>query len=110
MAGFLAAIGSVDFAGGDVVHISSGISALVLAIILGRRRGYEHTTYRIHNIPSVVLGASLLWFGWFGFNAGSALKADGLAAHAFMTSAISAAAALLSWWFIDTMKRMEKRL
>ena len=76
--GFLAAIGSVDFAGGDVVHISSGISALVLAIILGRRRGYEHTTYRIHNIPSVVLGASLLWFGWFGFNAGSALKADGL--------------------------------
>ena len=58
--GFLAAIGSVDFAGGDVVHISSGISALVLAIILGRRRGYEHTTYRIHNIPSVVLGASLL--------------------------------------------------
>ena len=78
--GFLAAIGSVDFAGGDVVHISSGISALVLAIILGRRRGYEHTTYRIHNIPSVVLGASLLWFGWFGFNAGSALKADGLAA------------------------------
>lgn len=76
--GFLAAIGSVDFAGGDVVHISSGISALVLAIILGRRRGYEHTTYRIHNIPSVVLGASLLWFGWFGFNAGSALKADRL--------------------------------
>ena len=102
--GFLAAIGSVDFAGGDVVHISSGISALVLAIILGRRRGYEHTTYRIHNIPSVVLGASLLWFGWFGFNAGSALKADGLAAHAFMTSAISAAVALLSWMFIDTIK------
>ena len=102
--GFLAAIGSVDFAGGDVVHISSGISALVLAIILGRRRGYEHTTYRIHNIPSVVLGASLLWFGWFGFNAGSALGANGLAAHAFMTSAISAAAALLSWMFIDTIK------
>lgn len=72
--------------------------------LLGRRRGYEHTTYRIHNIPSVVLGASLLWFGWFGFNAGSALKADGLAAHAFMTSAISAAAALLSWMFIDTIK------
>ena len=102
--GFLAAIGSVDFAGGDIVHISSGVSALVLAIILGRRRGYEHTTYRIHNIPSVVLGATLLWFGWFGFNAGSALKADGLAAHAFMTSAISAAAALLSWMFIDVIK------
>ena len=102
--GFLASIGSVDFAGGNVVHISSGVSALVLAILLGRRRGYEHTTYRIHNIPFVVLGASLLWFGWFGFNAGSALKADGLAAHAFMTSAISAAAALLSWMLIDTIK------
>lgn len=102
--GFLASIGSVDFAGGNVVHISSGVSALVLAIILGRRRGYEHTTYRIHNIPFVVLGASHLWFGWFGFNAGSALKADGLAAHAFMTSAISAAAALLSWMAIDVIK------
>ena len=102
--GFLASIGSVDFAGGNVVHISSGVSALVLAIILGRRRGYEHTTYRIHNIPFVVLGASLLWFGWFGFNAGSALKADGLAAHAFMTSAISAAAALLSWMAMDVIK------
>ena len=102
--GLLAEIGSVDFAGGDVVHISSGISALVLAIILGRRRGYEQVTYRIHNIPFVVLGASLLWFGWFGFNAGSALAADGLAAHAFMTSAISAAAALLSWMFIDVVK------
>ena len=102
--GLLATIGSVDFAGGDVVHISSGVSALVLAIILGRRRGYEQVTYRIHNIPFVVLGASLLWFGWFGFNAGSALAADGLAAHAFMTSAISAAAALLSWMFIDVVK------
>lgn len=102
--GFLASIGSVDFAGGNVVHISSGVSALVLAILLGRRRGYEHTTYRIHNVPFVVLGASMLWFGWFGFNAGSALKADGLAAHAFMTSAISAAAALLSWMLIDVIK------
>lgn len=102
--GFLAAIGSVDFAGGNVVHISSGVSALVLAVLLGRRRGYEHTTYRIHNIPFVVLGASLLWFGWFGFNAGSALRADGLAAHAFMTSAISAAAALLSWMAIEVIR------
>jgi len=76
--GFLAAIGSVDFAGGNVVHISSGVSALVLATYLGRRKGYEKTSYRIHNIPFVVLGASLLWFGWFGFNAGSALAADGL--------------------------------
>lgn len=99
--GLLAELGSVDFAGGDVVHISSGVTALVLAIALGRRKGYERMTYRIHNIPFVVLGATILWFGWFGFNAGSALKADGLAAHAFMTSAISSAAALLSWMFID---------
>lgn len=102
--GFLAAIGSVDFAGGNVVHISSGVSALVLAIYLGKRKGYEKTSYRIHNIPFVVLGASLLWFGWFGFNAGSALAADGLAAHAFMTSAISSAAALVSWMLIDVIK------
>ena len=100
--GFLAAIGSVDFAGGNVVHISSGVSALVLATYLGRRKGYEKTSYRIHNIPFVVLGASLLWFGWFGFNAGSALAADGLAAHAF--SAISSAAALVSWMLIDVIK------
>ena len=102
--GFLAAIGSVDFAGGNVVHISSGVSALVLATYLGRRKGYEKTSYRIHNIPFVVLGASLLWFGWFGFNAGSALAADGLAAHVFMTSAISSAAALVSWMLIDVIK------
>ena len=102
--GFLAAIGSVDFAGGNVVHISSGVSALVLATYLGRRKGYEKTSYRIHNIPFVMLGASLLWFGWFGFNAGSALAADGLAAHAFMTSAISSAAALVSWMLIDVIK------
>lgn len=102
--GFLAAIGSIDFAGGNVVHISSGVSALVLATYLGRRKGYEKTSYRIHNIPFVVLGASLLWFGWFGFNAGSALAADGLAAHAFMTSAISSAAALVSWMLIDVIK------
>lgn len=102
--GLLAEIGSVDFAGGDVVHISSGISALVLAVLIGKRRGYEHTTYRIHNIPFVVLWASILWFGWFGFNAGSALGANGLAAHAFMTSAVSAATALLSWMLIDVLK------
>ena len=102
--GFLAAIGSVDFAGGNVVPIRSGVSALVLATYLGRRKGYEKTSYRIHNIPFVVLGASLLWFGWFGFNAGSALAADGLAAHAFMTSAISSAAALVSWMLIDVIK------
>ncbi len=102
--GFLASIGSVDFAGGNVVHISSGVSALVLAIILGRRTGYEHTSYRVHNVPFVFLGAAILWFGWFGFNAGSALGANGLAAHALMTSAISAATALLSWMLIDVIK------
>ena len=101
--GLLAEIGSVDFVGGDVVHISSGVSALVLAIILGRRKGYERVTYRIHNIPFVVLGATILWFGWFGFNAGSALGANGLAAHAFMTSAISSATALLSWMLLDVI-------
>ena len=101
--GLLAEIGSVDFAGGDVVHISSGVSALVLAIILGRRKGYERVTYRIHNIPFVVLGATILWFGWFGFNAGSALGVNGLAAHAFMTSAISSATALLSWMLLDVI-------
>ncbi len=102
--GFLAAIGSVDFAGGNVVHISSGVSALVLAIYLGQRRGYAKATYRTHSIPFVFLGAAMLWFGWFGFNAGSALKADGLAAHAFMTSSISSACALLTWMLIEVIR------
>lgn len=102
--GFLAAIGSVDFAGGNVVHISSGVSALVLAIYLGQRRGYAKATYRTHNIPFVFLGSAMLWFGWFGFNAGSALKADGLAAHAFMTSSISSACALLTWMLIEVTR------
>ena len=81
--GFLAQIGSIDFAGGNVVHISSGVSGLVLAILIGKRKGIEKRSVVPHNIPFVVLGASLLWFGWFGFNAGSALAADGLALHAF---------------------------
>ena len=102
--GFLAAIGSVDFAGGNVVHISSGVSALVLAIYLGQRRGYAKATYSTHNIPFVFLGSAMLWFGWFGFNAGSALKADGLAAHAFMTSSISSACALLTWMLIEVIR------
>ena len=100
----LEGLGALDFAGGDVVHISSGISALVLCILLGKRRDYEHVAYRIHNIPTVVIGASLLMFGWFGFNAGSALSANGLAAHAFMTTAASGAAALLSWMLCDIIK------
>lgn len=101
LGGFLAEIGSVDFAGGNVVHISSGVSALILCIVLGKRKDYDHAKYRIHNIPFVVLGASLLLFGWFGFNAGSALKANGLAVHAFMTTAFSAAAGMLSWMAMD---------
>ena len=102
--GFLAEIGSVDFAGGNVVHISSGVSGLVLALILGKRSGYGQISVRPHNVPFVVLGAFLLWFGWFGFNAGSALAADGLAVHALMTTNTSAAAGMLSWMLIDTIK------
>ena len=102
--GFLAALGAVDFAGGNVVHISSGVSGLVLAILLGRRRGVEHVSYRVHNIPFVFLGAGLLWFGWFGFNAGSALGANGLAAHAFLTSALASGTALLVWMLLDVAK------
>lgn len=99
--GFLAEIGSVDFAGGNVVHISSGVSGLVLSLILGKRHGSEQGNFLPHNIPFVILGASLLWFGWFGFNAGSALAADGLAAHAFLTTNTSAAMGMLSWMLID---------
>lgn len=103
--GFLGEIlGSVDFAGGNVVHISSGVSGLVLSLLLGKRRGYEKTAYRTHNIPFVLLGASILWFGWFGFNAGSALAADGLAVHAFLTTNTSAACGLLSWMAIDMIR------
>jgi len=96
-------LNSVDFAGGNVVHISSGVSGLVVCLLLGRRYGYEIHSYRIHNIPFVMLGMALLWFGWFGFNAGSALEANGLAAHAFMTTAISAATAMLVWMALDLL-------
>lgn len=102
--GLLAELGSVDFAGGNVVHISSGVSGLVLSLILGKRRGTEQGNFLPHNIPFVILGASLLWFGWFGFNAGSALAADGLAAHAFLTTNTSAAMGMLSWMLIDTVR------
>ncbi|MDR3153648.1 MAG: ammonium transporter [Deltaproteobacteria bacterium] len=97
-------LGSVDFAGGNVVHISSGVSGLVLCLVLGRREGYENFSYRIHNVPFVVLGMALLWFGWYGFNAGSALAANGLAAHAFMTTSIATAAGLLSWILMDVIR------
>ena len=102
--GFLRELGAVDFAGGNVVHISSGVSGLVACIMLGKRRGYGLMSYKPHNIPFVFLGAGLLWFGWFGFNAGSALGANGLAVHAFMTTNTSAAAALLSWMLIEKIK------
>lgn len=99
--GFLEEIGSIDFAGGNVVHISSGITGLILAIVLGNRRGYNKLEYRPHNIPFIVLGAGLLWFGWFGFNAGSALGANSLAVHALIVTHASAAMAMLSWMLIE---------
>ncbi|MGO5435864.1 ammonium transporter [Enterococcus cecorum] len=101
--GLLDAIGSIDFAGGNVVHISSGISGLVLAYVVGKRREYAQIEYRPHNIPFVVLGAGFLWFGWFGFNAGSALAADGLAIHALLTTNTAAASAMLSWMLIEKL-------
>ena len=102
--GFLRELGALDFAGGNVVHISSGVSGLVACIMLGKRREYGLASYKPHNIPFVVLGAGLLWFGWFGFNAGSALAADGLAVHAFLTTNTSAAMALLSWMLIEKIR------
>lgn len=99
--GFLKELGALDFAGGNVVHISSGITGLVACILLGKRREFGMTSYRPHNIPFVVLGAGILWFGWFGFNAGSALAADGIAVHAFLTTNVSAATALLSWMLLE---------
>ncbi|GEP66402.1 ammonium transporter [Clostridium beijerinckii] len=102
--GLISSLGAVDFAGGNVVHISSGISGLVACIMLGKRRGHGIIAYRPHNIPFVVLGVALLWFGWFGFNAGSALGAGPLAVHAFMTTNTAAAAAMLSWMLIEKVK------
>ena len=100
--GWLKGLGALDFAGGIVVHTSSGISALVLAILIGKRVGYGNgVTYRPHNMPFTVLGGALLWFGWFGFNAGSALGANELAAHAFITTNTATAAAGLTWAFIE---------
>ncbi|MSV25696.1 ammonium transporter [Selenomonas sp. WCA-380-WT-3B 3/] len=95
--GFLANLGALDFAGGLVIHILSGVSGLTLCILLGKRTGYGHTAMIPHNLPMTVLGASLLWFGWFGFNAGSALGANALAANAFVTSQAAAASATVSW-------------
>jgi ammonium transporter, Amt family len=103
--GWLRKLGALDFAGGTVVHISSGISALVCAIVLGKRKGYGHQPMQPHNLPMTVMGAGLLWFGWFGFNAGSALEANGLAASAFLATNTGAAAAALGWMFTEWMTR-----
>ena len=97
--GWLAELGALDFAGGTVVHISSGFSALALAIVIGKRMGFRDENMEPHNIPMTLLGAALLWFGWFGFNAGSALAADGLAANAFVVTNTAAAAGTLAWLF-----------
>ncbi len=97
-------IGALDFAGGDVVHISSGLTGLVLCLLLGKRRGFGMMNYRPHNVPFVVLGASLLWFGWFGFNGGSEFAADGIAALAVLNTVAASAAALLSWMLVERIK------
>ncbi len=99
--GWLRNMGALDFAGGTVVHVSSGISALVCALILGKRRGYGKEPMPPHNLPLTILGAALLWFGWFGFNAGSALGANELAVWAFIATNTAAAAAGLTWMFIE---------
>jgi Amt family ammonium transporter len=101
--GFLGKMGALDFAGGTVVHINAGIAGLVAALMLGRRLGYPDKISPPHNLPFAVLGAALLWFGWFGFNAGSALSAGGLATSAFVVTHVATAAAGLSWALMDWM-------
>lgn len=103
--GWLGELGALDFAGGTVVHVSSGISALACAIIIGRRVGYGAEPMPPHNLPFTVLGASLLWVGWFGFNAGSALAANGLAVNAFVVTNTAAAAATLTWMLTEWMTK-----
>jgi len=102
--GWLKNLGALDFAGGIVVHVSSGVSALVVCLLIGKRIGYERTSFAPHNLPVTVLGGALLWFGWFGFNSGSALAADGIAANAFVTTNVAAAAAGLSWATMEWVK------
>jgi Amt family ammonium transporter len=97
MGGWLREMGVLDFAGGTVVHIISGVSGLVICLMIGKRKGYGSEVMLPHHLPMTVLGAGLLWFGWFGFNAGSALSANGLAANAFVVTHVAAAAATVSW-------------
>ncbi|WP_251178474.1 ammonium transporter [Adlercreutzia agrestimuris] len=94
-------IGALDFAGGDVVHISSGLTGLILCIMMGRRKGFGMMSYRPHNVPFVALGATLLWFGWFGFNAGSEFAADGIAALALLNTVVASASGLLCWMLVE---------
>ena len=102
--GWIGSMGALDFAGGTVVHISSGASALVFAIVIGKRKGFPRTSMMPHNLTLTVIGTALLWFGWFGFNAGSALAADGLASLAFVTTNTAAAAAALTWTAVEWIK------
>jgi Amt family ammonium transporter len=103
--GWLAKLGALDFAGGTVVHINAGVSALALVAVLGKRKGFPQNPMEPSNIPLVVLGAGLLWFGWFGFNAGSSLASDGLASSAFVATNISAASAAITWMTISWLNR-----
>ena len=102
--GWAGQLGALDFAGGTVVHISSGFGALALALVIGKRIGFGDHDMEPHNIPMTMIGAALLWFGWFGFNAGSALAADGLAASAFVVTNVSASAGALAWLFASWMR------
>ena len=99
--GWLFKMGALDFAGGTVVHINAGIAALVMTLMIGSRRNYNNHPTAPHNIPLVVIGAALLWFGWFGFNAGSGLAADGLAISAFLSTHVATATAALAWALLD---------
>jgi Amt family ammonium transporter len=103
-AGFLAARGVEDFAGGTAVHINAGAAGLALAIVLGKRVGWRRESMRPHSMPLVLIGASLLWFGWFGFNAGSALGANGVAALVFMNTQVATAAAALGWLLVEKLR------
>jgi ammonium transporter, Amt family len=99
--GWLKELGALDFAGGTVVHVNAGVAALVMALLIGKREHYNGEAYPPHNMPLVVLGTGLLWFGWFGFNAGSALAAGGLAGNAFVTTNTAAAMAGLTWALLE---------